>query len=56
MKKPSNDRLFEANLLLIPLGLCGMAASWYLFSFGYALLFAILFFPLGYLKLLNKKS
>ena len=42
-------------LLIIPIGLCIVAAMWYLFGFGYALLAAAIFFPIAILKNLSKK-
>ena len=42
-------------MLIIPIGLCIMAAIWYLFGFGYALLVAAIFFPIAILKNLFKK-
>lgn len=54
-EKPSQDQKDKLLLLYIPIGLCGFAAMWYLFGFGFGLLFLLIFVPLALLKLYGKK-
>ena len=55
MKKLNQKQKDDLILLYIPIGLCGAAVMWYLFSFGFALLFLLIFMPLALLKLISKK-
>ena len=49
------DNLAKLFLIIIPIGIFIMAAIGLLFGFPYALLVAVLYFPLACLKLLKKK-
>lgn len=51
-KNKKSDTLL---LLIIPVGLCLMAALWYLFGFYYGLLAAVIYFPFACLRLFKKK-
>ena len=51
-KEDNQAKLF---LIIIPIGIFIMAAIGLLFGFPYALLVAVLYFPLACLKLLKKK-